>query len=532
MKKIQIAFLGFILLNMTLPLFAQEPESDESLTFLANGSLTFQKQYEMLDDQREPKNIYETLWGVLDYQNSPFRLYIDIALVGDSIYDPSETYMLGRYVYINDAYVDLDLDRFYIKAGRSTQKDIIDSPYSLFVNSEPHPSTQIEAKYEGDFFFYTSRWVSLNNNSEQTYWGYGPDDDPFAFDLSAGNYYDQFYPDGVYWLDRGSNFHVYGLNLGDWSFGLQESAVFLHYDFNAELFFSPMIMYLTQLVVNGGAKPWNELANSKHVMGFFANRTTVDSYFGSQILVDDLNLSFVPGIDTNDNHTRLAWSVGGSKDFNFGSLGFYHAGATKETFASTYTHEDDKTYASYDTDQVPVYYSSRPYSYTYYPAVQYSLEDGTPMPIDYTQNYIGYKYGENNLAFMMDYTNSFYLRTDKQFSLYAAFEYVLNGAKSPVNPWHEYDDWADVPGSFTLLDDTIEHIVSVKARLDKPLPFFGEVFSVFMDAEFGMAINAMTLEPASVGTETTEPWIYRPQEGVNEPIFGLTIGASYLWRLK
>ena len=439
--------------------------------------------------------------------------------------------MLGRYVYINDAYVDLDLDRFYLKAGRSTQKDVIDSPYTLFVNSEPHPATQIEAKYEGDFFFYTTRWVSLNNNSEHTYWGYGPGATPFITGLENDDF-NSDYPDGVYWLDRGSNFHVYGLNLGDWSFGLQESAVFLHDDFNAELFFSPMIMYLTQLVVNGGAKPWNELANSKHVMGFFANRTTEDSYFGSQILVDDLNLSFIPGIDTNDNHTRLAWSVGGSKDFDFGSLGFYHAGATKETFASTYTHDDTKEYDNYDTDQVPVYYSSRPYSYTYYPAVQYSLEDGTPMPIDYTRNYIGYKYGENNLAFLADYSNDFMLRTSKQFSVYASLEYVLNGAKSPVNPWHEYDDWADVPGSFTLLDGTIEHIISAKARLDKPLPFFGEVFSFFIDLELGMAFNAIALEPASVGTETTEPWIYRPQEGDHEPIFGLTIGAAYLWKLK
>ncbi len=47
-----------------------------------------------------------------------------------------------------------------------------------------------------------------------------------------------------------------------------------------------------------------------------------------------------------------------------------------------------------------------------------------------------------------------------------------------------------------------------------------------------MAFNAIALEPASVGTETTEPWIYRPQEGDYEPIFGLTIGAAYLWRLK
>ena len=166
MKKTYTALLGIILLSLTFPVFSVEQDSEESLTFLANGSVTFQKQYELLDGQREPKNIYETLWGVLDYQNAPYRLYIDIALVGDSIYDPSETYMLGRYVYINDAYVDLDLDRFYLKAGRSTQKDVIDSPYTLFVNSEPHPATQIEAKYEGDFFFYTSRWVSLNNNSE------------------------------------------------------------------------------------------------------------------------------------------------------------------------------------------------------------------------------------------------------------------------------------------------------------------------------------------------------------------------------
>jgi len=437
--------------------------------------------------------------------------------------------MFGRYFYVNDAHITFDYDRFYLKAGRTTQEDVIDSPYSLFVSSQPIPAVQVETSYNGSRFFYTSRWVNLNHNSDQIYFGSTAEDSYYG---SEAEYLSE-YEDGIPWLDRGANFKVYGLNLGDWRFGLQESAVYLNDSFNPEFFFSPMIMYFTQLIVNGGAKPWTEYANSKHVMGFFLDRKTSDTYLASQILVDDINASIIPGISA-ENQNRIAWSLGGNKDFKFGRLGFYHAGATKNAFGATSAHNPEtKDLDEYEADQIPLYYSSRPYAYTYYPAVSYELEDGTVMPIDYRDNYIGYKYGENNIAFMVDYDNVFFRKKPGEFSLYSSLEWVLNGEKSPANPWHEYDKWKDIEDATSLLDGTIEHLVVFRNRVDKAVSIFGIPFSLFADLELGMAFNAIQLEPA--GTEddrdVQEPWIYRPQKGLNEPIFSLTLGAGYLWQL-
>lgn len=514
---------------------ALQGDADEFLAFDILLSGTLQHQHDMLEDQRSHRLFYDIENAVLDYRSGGFSLFADIALNNDERYDPSEAYMLGRYIYTNDAYVSFRGDRFSVKSGRTIQSDTVESPYSLFVSSEAIPAVQIETKYLGDTAFYTNRWVRLNYRSEQIYYG-SKENSPYwdaqlHEDCDPVYPYREDYPNGVHWLDRGANFHVYGLNLGEWRFGLQESAVFYSDSFNAESFFSPMVMYLSQLIVNGGAKPWNEFSNSKHFMGFFADKTTDDSYFASQILIDDINGDILPGVD-NDNQNLLAWSVGGYKQFDFGKIGFYHGGATKDTFSPTYASYSNKTYDSYKEDQVPVYYSTRPYPYTYYPAVQYQLEDGTAMPIDYTQNYIGYKYGENALSFLLDYENTFSPDSPRELTLYASLEWVLNGAKSPINPWHEYVEWENIPDATQLLDGTVEHIVTLRSSIERGVRLFGEPFSLFADAEAGVMFNRMGLEPATEETALTEAWIYRPQKGEHEPFFRVTAGLKYQWRIK
>ena len=490
----------------------EPPDSEESLALEFSLSGTLQRDYAMLDGQRPPKAFYDTTQAVLDYRLDNFSLFVDWAMIDDERYDPSEVYMLGRYLYINDAHVAYEGERFALKTGRSVQEDVVDTPYSLFVSSEPVPAIQAEARYTGDRFFYSTRWVRLNHRSEQTYFGSGDD------------------PGGLRWVDRGANFHVYGLQFGEWRFGLQESAVYLDDSFNAEFFVSPMIMYFTQLVIDEGAKPWQENANSKHLIGFFVDRTKQDGYFASQILIDDINGDILPGVD-NRNQNRLAWTVGGYRDFDFGRLGLYHGGATKDTFGPTYTADRGQSDDEYEPGELPLYYSTNPYPYTYYPAVQYPLDDGTPMPIDYRDNYIGYKYGENTLSFLLDYENAFATGTEQEVSLYAALEWVMNGAKSPANPWHEYDHWSEIGPATRLLDDTVEHILTVRGAVERPIELFGVPFSVFADAEVGVAFNAMALEPATEARAATEPWIYRPQKGEHEPLMNLTLGVRYRWDL-
>lgn len=303
-RKILFSLLALFFLLSVAGLFAGEEaentESDEYLAFEFFFSGTAQRQYEMLGGQRAPKTFYDTTEALLDYHYKSFSLFVDWSMINDELYDPSEVHMLGRYLYINDAHLEFESERFSVKTGRSTQEDVIDSPYSLFVNSEPIPAVQIEVKYKGDYFFYTNRWVNLNHNSENTYFGFGPDDNPFPGELG----YESLYPNGINWVDRGAHFHVYGLNLGDWRFGLQESAVTCGDSFSPDFFFSPMIMYFTQLVIDDGAKPWQEFANSKHFLGFFLDRTTDEGYFTSQILIDDINGDILPGVERK---TRTVW---------------------------------------------------------------------------------------------------------------------------------------------------------------------------------------------------------------------------------
>jgi len=121
-------------------------DTDDTLAFEFTFGLTAQRMYEMLDayespeldrslrGQRAPRSWYDTTEAILDYRSRYLSLFVDWAMINDERYDPSEPYMRGRYLYIKDAHVQVDRRPFLIKAGRTTQTDVIDSPYSLFVN--------------------------------------------------------------------------------------------------------------------------------------------------------------------------------------------------------------------------------------------------------------------------------------------------------------------------------------------------------------------------------------------------------------
>ncbi|TVR72450.1 MAG: hypothetical protein EA427_03245 [Spirochaetaceae bacterium] len=562
-------------------------DTDDTLAFEFTFGLTAQRMYEMLGPyespeldrslrgQRTPRSWYDTTEAILDYRSRYLSLFVDWAMINDERYDPSEPWMRGRYLYIKDAHVQVDRRPFLIKAGRTTQTDVIDSPYSLFVNANPIPAPQLETTYRGDFFFYTSRWVGLNRNSDKTYFGSGMDnplygqrepgaegDQPIPMP-GSGNAYEDVYPDGIPWADRGANFKVYGLNLADgWRFGLQESAVYLNQYFNPEFFLSPMPMYFTQIIVDGGNKPWGEDANSKHVLGFFADRTRPGSYLAGQILLDDFNPgNLAPTLDV-DFMNRLAWSIGGYREYDFGQIGLYYAGSTKYTFSATSSAGIDRDVRTYDgADEVPLYYSRRPYPLTYFPAVEYPVKNGRRMPIDYRHNYLGYQHGENNMAIKIDYTNTFHPEERREIGFYSSLEYVINGAKSPANPWHEENHFRDIDEATRFLNDDLEHQVLLRARVERPVRIFGVPFTVFADGELGFIFNAMKLEPVFdryddrrtfdfdklddgrtregdgdnpniIDRNLVEPWIYRPQPGDHEVIWHLTLGITYRWQVK
>ena len=343
------------------------------------------------------------------------------------------------------------------------------------------PALLADLTFQAGRFFYESRWIQLNSNSANT---------------------SVYFPDG--YPDRGANYKVFALQFGDWRFGLQDAAVYVDRLFDAEYFFSPLPHILTQIVREAG-KPWSETVNDNSITGLFAEWRRPLHYLYAQWLVDDISLAaFVPQFiqDAISKELKIpskfAWSLGGYYDFPFGRLGFYHGGATKYTFSPN------------------VDWSTYPYQYTYYPAVEYELNDGdsTLMTIQPEENYIGYKYGENNLAFLIDYSKVF-----SGFELTGRLEYVISGSKSPANPWHEYPTLNDAGRDTLLLDDaTLEHTITGALAGTWSWRYL-KLYSLL---RLGGVFNKLDLEDPGDGGQ----YIYRPQPGKNEFIYQLTIGAS------
>jgi hypothetical protein len=289
-----------------------------------------------------------------------------------------------------------------------------------------------------------------------------------------------------------------------------------------------------QIINSAAGRPGSVAGNDNSFMGFFADVKDEGYYAQAQLLINDLNVDILPFFKVGSYiKTKIAWSLGGYRDFSWGRLGLYHGGATKYTFAATYTADHVGSFNG-DTGFIQVPYSIFPYEATYAPATEYTTEGGDTFAIDYTRNYLGYKYGENNLAFLVDFQRRFFSQTAYEFGLYASAEWVLNGAKSPANPWHENYFGSQSPERIALLDGTVEHLLRLSAALRKPLPYG---FTLNVDFIAGVAINAMKLVGVtpqyggSVVDPTTNPWgepkIYRPQQGLVEPFVRITLGFTY-----
>ncbi len=518
-KSVSVLIIGTLLLVAVSFLSAQESveeKNEESFSFNFTGSLTA--------DTGAENSVYDEIRGDMDYRSLWFDLLIDWGMVNDGKYEEEEKYFGGRYFAMYDTRISFHSPDglFNLTAGRGPHRDAVDSPYSVFVNSTDIPAMHVDFSYRGDFFFYTTRWVQLNFNSKYEYLG-NDAGDPFggtgpAWITNTGT-----------WLDKGANFKTFGVHFGPWRVGFQDVVIYLDRVFDPEYFLNPMPQYFVQLINSAAGRPWSQAGNAKSFMGFFTDYTEADMYGSAQLLIDDINADFLPGLSTGTAiKTKIAWSLGGWKDFDFGRVGLYHGGATKYTFEATYTAHHWATYED-DPGFIQIPYSILPYEATYAPATSYGSDLNA---IDYTENYFGYKYGENNLAFLVDYQNRFFPSTSYEFGFYGSFEYVLNGAKSPANPWHEYYSGGQTDENFVLLDGTVEHILRLSAAIRKPV---STNFILNLDLIGGLAINAMDLvEVPPVDSDVViyddvwdEPKIYVPQNGVVEPIAKVTVGGTW-----
>ncbi len=488
------SWLAAAALAFAVPVWGEAPEAAEPAQE-APLAWSFSAELTLRPDRRSEKaGLYDLLNTSLLYRYRFFEAVADFSLARDERYVPDEPYTLGRNFLLQNGGLILDFDFLRFSAGRFVHHDAVEGPYSLFISAaDPWgsgwtrglPAMLADLAIHGGRFTYESRWVRLNSNALQP--------------ILAG---------GAPYPDRGANYKVFAVELGKWRVGLQDAAVYYGRQFDAEYFLSPIPNILTQMVTKRDSTPWEEDANDNSIMGLFAEWRPSRGYLYAQWLVDDISLDFLIPWFLRDTFgyrriaNKWAWSVGGHWELPFGRLGFYHAGATKYTFEAT---EDDK-----------------PYGYTYYPAVEYSLDgdltsfEAVLAPQD---NYLGYKYGENNLAFRLELSHLPHPLLGADFM--AALEYVLSGAKSPANPWHEFTT-AAAAGRYTqMLDDPVlEH--TVVGEVAAAWPWRGWTF--YTHLRLGGAFNRLALGPSTDGM----PWIFRPQPGENAFLYAWTVG--FTWR--
>ncbi len=387
-------------------------------------------------------------------------------------------YWAGFNATLDAGGISADLSPFSIRAGRFTHTDLVESPYSLFVSSQPIPVLQLDLALESNRFFYTTRWLGLNRNSRL--------------------------PDVP---DRGANIRTYGVRFDALRIGFQDVLVYADRQYDLEYLLNPVPGFFLQYVKVATGNPWSEIGNDNSILGFFADYTDDAFYTYAQLLVDDFNANAFLNPDAYQNPNKIAWSIGGAVPTTVGEFGFYHAGATKYTFQA------------YGSGTAP----DTKYGYTYYPVVEYIVdpvtgETRTILPED---NYIGYLHGENNLAFLIDYSQTF-----DPVEVKAAIEYTLSGSKSPANPWNELNFYNEEgeEGTRFLDDDYLESKVTATGRADASFGWW----SVFAELSVGFVVNELQLTgiPAEyVGPDNEIPY-FAPVQLPARMFGGIRLGGS------
>jgi hypothetical protein len=416
--------------------------------------------------------------------------YIDFfwsfSICNDKKYQPShgEDQYYGFYFFMENAGLTAEFETLSLTLGRTTLTDEIDSPYSLFVSSKIIPALLADISYDDETFFYTSRWTELNRDSALF-----TDDDGEV-------------------LDRGWQYNTYGVYLGDFKMGFQDSLVYTGRSFDVEYFLNPLPGFIKQYTRVSVGKPWQVTGNDNSIMGFFVEYTPDNIYSYAQLLIDDFNANAILNPTSAQNPNKIAWSLGGRYSFDFGEVGFYNAGATKYTFQSFGSSISDTQYG-----------------YSFYPASTYSA-NGVIMPIELEDNYIGYYNGENNLSFLADYEG-----TIEGIGIYSSLEFSLSGDKSPANPWTEYSWWTEVPDAGTKFLDTalLEKKLVLVAGASRALPELGlPDLKISASLELGYIWNVLELTD-TLSTDFTQIQYWSPSVN-NKLIFSASIGAVYLFK--
>ena len=397
----------------------------------------------------------------LGLNEHPLVLEAGIHFSNDSEYvDPvNERFYFGYYFYIDRGLMGLDFNDLKLRIGRYPRKDVVRSPYSLFLNSRGISTIGFDIVYEDSSILFQNSWMGLTR------------------EVKTGDY---DFP------DRGANYRVLALKLGDLRFGYQESVVYTGRFFDIEYFSSPVPNFFTQYFLYTG-RPFRQGYNDNSMLGFFIDWNHSGVYSYAQVLIDDANANrFYGGFQNPD---KIAWSLGLEFDMGDRRFGIYHAGATKYTFEPTSP--------------------DNPYGYVLFPAVVAPVGDSTRM-IYPEENYIGYLHGENNAALSLIYSQEI-----GGFEFDLTFEGFVSGSVSPVNPWHE--DQSVPEGTHFLDEDTLRKYYSLKSRITSEN--LG-CLRPFLEIDYTKVLNDFDAREAEDGDGT----ILKPTPGKDSEEFTVKLG--------
>jgi hypothetical protein len=399
-------------------------------------------------------------------------------------------FMGGKYGYGGltietvDGGLEYEGESLSASAGKLELRDIVDSPYSLFVSGRGNKALNAGFELRSGAFSYDDRWIALNyglrNAREGADWE---------------------------WPDRSVVVKSWSVEFGRLRVALQDAVVFVSPGsgkgpfFDAEYFLYPIPSFLVQYVGFSEDAPWRKKdADANSIMGLMADWRGEGWYAVAQFLVDDINMNRFVNPGGTQNPDKIAWMLGGRRETELGTFGLYHAGATKYCFEPYGNGSDNSMYG-----------------YAFYPDVEYQV-DGEPMALQPEDNYVGYLHGENNLALMGTWRKEY-----GPIKAAASLELTLSGSKSPANPWGEYLTWKEGGSGTKLLGED---------RLEKKLLIAGSVglpagaFEVGAEVKLGWVWNKLELAAAPGADELNGLRIFRPSAH-SAPIGELVLGAKY-----
>jgi hypothetical protein len=540
---------GFSIL-VNVPLFSQW-EGDDDLSFdfdrdwqrkplIPNDNLIF-GQPEFLDFDMGLDAGYDGgLWGGvgvrMNYTGGPFQLIADLVMKNDQKYAPTRVMipsgnLFGMYFFMNEGGVSYNKQPFSLRAGRFKLYDEVDSPYSLFINSKGHSAITMKMRYESKHWIYQSQWIELNarNTVSSPAWNeyharledpaWTPGSDVLTDPSDTSSLSDWGFP------DRGVNYKIYALKVNNWRLGFLDAVVYTGRSFDLEYFLNPIPQFFINYAKDTPGRPWSTDTNENALMGFFWDVDKKQAWSAyAQLLIDDFSFGFAKDLFSgfSDNPWKTAWAVGGRIHTSIGRFGFHHGGALKFTFEPIGTDESGR----YAWDA-----AATAYGYTYYPETRYydSESGGDPVSIIIEDNAVGYKYGENNLAFQVDYQNVF-----QRFLVTAELELLLAGANSPANPWQQHYSrggyYDSGKSGSQLLDGPFEKRIEFRLNVSRkigPVALWGAI-------AFGGRFDKLILAPPDPdpnhdpGERTVDNniWIWKASSQ-RELIFRLSFGFRY-----